>query len=140
MSVRVQKVGFMLIVIYVRILLKLAVPFSRFIFLRGPPMWIDNGLKDFKLTPVATMAGLLLHAMAGKPAGGICISHFAAASLLPPSTQRIPSWPSLVALLSSLSCGSSWSSLESVYQKRRVMLSCPCGYIVEAFAKYCWRL
>ena len=56
-------------------------PFSRFIFLRGPPMWIDNGLKDFKLTPVATMAGLLLHAMAGKPAGGICISHFAAASL-----------------------------------------------------------
>ena len=51
------------------------------------------------LTLVVIMAGLLLHAMAGTPAGGFCFSHFAAVPLLPPSTPRAPS------LSLSLCCG-----------------------------------
>ena len=39
------------------------------------------------------MAGLLLYAVAGIPAGGFCSSHPAAAPLLPPSTHRTPLTP-----------------------------------------------
>ena len=85
--------------------LKLAVPFSGLSLLFGapcPPKWIDDEPKVSKPTLVATMAGLLLHAVAGMPASGSCNSHSAAVPLLSPSTPRTPLTPSLFAL--SLSC------------------------------------
>ena len=84
--------------------------------------------------PVAIMAGLLLHAVAGMLAGGFCSSHFAAVPLLPPSTRRTPWTPrslcccrlARVALLCLQGCG-----------HRRGAHCCyvPVGYFVEAFAK-----
>ena len=67
-----------------------------------PPKWIDDEPKVSKPTLVATMAGLLLHAVAGMPASGSCTSHSATVPLLSPSTPRTPLTPSLFAL--SLSC------------------------------------
>ena len=84
--------------------------------------------------PVAIMAGLLLHAVAGMPAGGFCSSHFAAVPLLPPSTRRTPLTPrslcccrlARVALLCLLQ---GW-----VHSRDAHCCHVPVGYFVEAFA------
>ena len=97
-------------------------------------MWIDDELKVFNLMLMAIMAGLLLHAVAGTPASCSCFSHLAAVPLLPPSTPRNPSLPSLVALPLSRSCTSLSASRVSTLL-RRVLLHVPGGYFVETVAK-----
>ena len=91
--------------------------------------WLKPWLKPFwlkasfpRLVLVATMAGLLLHAVAGMPAGVSCSSRFAAVPLLPPSTPWAPSKPSLFALPLFGSCRTSWSSSRVATLSKHVLL------------------
>ena len=80
------------------------------------------------------MAGLLLHAVAGMPAGGFRSSHSAAAPLLPPSTHRTPltprSWRCCRLARVALLCLQGW-----VHCRETHNCHVPVGYFVETFAK-----
>ena len=89
------------------------------------PSWINDGLNDFKLMPVAPMAGRLLRAVARTLAGGVCSSHSAAVPLLPPSTPRTPSPLPLVAMPLLCSCRTTWSSSRASTLLWRALLSLP---------------